>query len=50
MNEPVQLTPEQIAARKRRNLVLALCIGAFVVLVFVITIAQLKGGVLERPL
>ncbi len=50
MNEPVILTPEELAARKRRNLWLALSIAAFVVLVFLITIAKLKAGVLERPL
>lgn len=51
MNEPVvTLTPDQLRARRRRNLWIALSIGAFVVLVFLITIAKLKAGVLERPL
>lgn len=51
MNEqPPPLTPEQIAARKRRNLWLALSVGGFMLLVFFITIARLQGGVLERPL
>lgn len=50
MNEPVVLTPEELAARKRRNLWIALSIAAFVVLVFLITLAKLKAGVLERPL
>lgn len=51
MTEPtVTLTPEELRARKRRNLWIALSIGAFVVLVFLITIAKLKAGVLERPL
>ena len=40
----VELTPEQVAARKRRNLMLAFSIAAFVALVFLITIAQLKNG------
>lgn len=44
------MTPEELKARKRRNLVLALSIGAFMLLVFFITIAKLQGGVLERPL
>jgi predicted nucleic acid-binding Zn ribbon protein len=35
-------------ARKRRNLMLALSIGAFVVLVFLVTIVRMKAGVLER--
>lgn len=44
------MTPEELRARKRRNLWIALSIGAFVVLVFLITMAKLQGGVLERPL
>jgi len=44
------LTPEQVAARKRRNMFIALAIGAFIALVFAITMVQLQGGVLERPL
>lgn len=44
------MTPEELKARKRRNLVIALSIGAFMLLVFFITIAKLQGGVLERPL
>jgi hypothetical protein len=44
------MSPEEIAARRRRNLWLALSIGAFVVLVFFITLAKLKAGVLDRPL
>lgn len=44
MNEPVTLTPEQNAARKRRNLWLALALAAFVALVFVITMAKYKAG------
>ncbi len=43
-------TPEEIAARKRRNLWLALSIGAFMVLVFSITLAKLGANLLERPL
>jgi hypothetical protein len=43
-------TQEEQRARKRRNLWLALSIGAFVVLVFAITLAKLQAGVLERPL
>ena len=50
MNETVTLTPEQVRARKRRNLWLALSIAAFVLLVFFITMAKLGGNVLERPL
>jgi hypothetical protein len=38
------LTPEEIAARKRRNVWLALAIGAFVILVFAITLTKLQAG------
>ncbi|MEZ6023226.1 MAG: hypothetical protein R3C16_07425 [Hyphomonadaceae bacterium] len=38
------MTPEQLEARKRRNLWLALAIGAFVVLVFAITMTKLQAG------
>lgn len=50
MSEPVILTPEELKARKRRNLWIALSIGAFVLLVFLITLTRLQAGVLERPL
>lgn len=51
MSEPaVVLTPEELRARKRRNLWIALSIGAFMLLVFLITIAKLQAGVLDRPL
>ncbi len=44
MNETVVLTPEQVRARKRRNLWIALSVAAFVALVFFITIAKLTAG------
>ena len=44
MNDTVTLTPEQERARKRRNVWIALAVGAFVVLVFLITIAKLRAG------
>jgi hypothetical protein len=44
MNDSVTLTPEQARARKRRNLVIALSIGAFVVLVFFVSIARMHAG------
>ncbi len=46
------LGPEQEAAlraRNRRNLWLALALGAFVVLVFIITIIKLSGGGVPHP-
>jgi len=50
MNETVQLTPDQLRARKRRNMMLALSIGAFMLLVFLITVARLGASVMERTL
>ncbi len=44
MSEPVALTPEQMRARRRRNVWLALSIAAFVGLVFAITLAKYKAG------
>ena len=43
--QPPKLTPEQAAARSRRNWVLAGALIAFVILVFVVTIVRLKGNV-----
>ena len=42
--DTITLTPEQERARKRRNLMLAVSIAAFMALVFFITMAQLKNG------
>lgn len=50
MSEPVILTPEELKARKRRNLWIALSVAAFVALVFLITLTKLQAGVLDRPL
>jgi len=44
MNDTVILTPEEQRARRRRNWVIALSLIAFVLLVFLITIAKLKAG------
>ncbi|MET0547087.1 MAG: hypothetical protein ABWZ40_12325 [Caulobacterales bacterium] len=41
------LTPEQ--ARNRRNIATALAITGFILLVFFVTMAKIKGNVLERP-
>jgi hypothetical protein len=46
----VIMTPEELQARKRRNMWIALSIAAFIVLVFLITLTKLQAGVLERPL
>jgi hypothetical protein len=39
----------QRQARRRRNVVLALALAGFVVLIFVVTLARLQGDVLNRP-
>jgi hypothetical protein len=46
VSEPVILTPEEVRARSRRNLWIALSIAAFVVLVFLITMVKVKDGIL----
>ncbi len=48
--EAVALTPAQLKARSRRNIWIALSVGAFMLLVFLITLTKLQAGVLERPL
>jgi hypothetical protein len=46
----VILTPEELKARKRRSLWIALSVGAFMLLVFAITLTQMQANVLDRPL
>jgi cytochrome c-type biogenesis protein CcmE len=46
----VILTPEELKARNRRNLWIALSVAAFIVLVFAITLTQMQANVLDRPL
>jgi hypothetical protein len=41
----VILTPEELAARKRRNVWIALAVGAFIALVFAITLVQMQQGI-----
>lgn len=43
-DETVVLTPEELKARSRRNIWIALAIGAFVLLVFLITMTKLQAG------
>ena len=40
----VILTPEELQARKRRNVWIALAVGAFMALVFAITLTQMQGA------
>jgi hypothetical protein len=46
VNETVTLTPEEVTARKRRNLWIAIAVGGFMALVFAITLAQMNAGVI----
>ena len=48
--EPVRLTPEQMAARRKRSLWIALALGVFVILVFVITITRMSPDQLQDSL
>jgi hypothetical protein len=41
----MQLTPEELKARKRRNLAIALGLVAFMALVFVTTLLRLQANV-----
>jgi hypothetical protein len=45
---PMRLTPEQLAARKRRNLAIAGALVAFIVLIFVTTVLNLKRNIETR--
>lgn len=46
---PKMLTPEELKQRNRRNLSIALALGAFVIIVFLVTILRLGASVADRP-
>jgi hypothetical protein len=46
----IRLTTAQEKSRRQRNLAIALAIGLFVVLIYVVTIEKLGPAVLVRPL
>ena len=46
----ITLTPEQIRSRRTRNVAVGLLVGLLIVLIYVLTIAKLGPGVLDRPL
>ena len=54
MPEPVNqyrpLTPEEEARRRKRSVAIALALGAWVLLFFVLTIVKLGPQILSRPL
>jgi len=45
----IVLTPEQKKSRDHRNLAIALAVGFFVLLFYVVTIPKLGPGVLTHP-
>jgi hypothetical protein len=54
-NEPwsqdgIRLTEEQLRARRTRSIAIAVALGAFVAVIFAVTIVRLGSGALQRPL
>jgi hypothetical protein len=47
---PHSLTPEEQKRRRKRSLALALILVALVLIFYVVTIAKLGPGVMQRPL
>ncbi|WP_411817064.1 hypothetical protein [Hyphococcus sp. DH-69] len=45
---PRALTPEEKKQQKRRNMAVALALGAFILTVFLVTIMRLGGAVVDR--
>ena len=50
LSRPQPLTPEEQKRRRQRSVALALALSALVILFYVVTIAKLGPGVLNRPL
>jgi hypothetical protein len=46
----IRLTDEQLRARRARSIAIALALGAFVIVIFVVTLVKLGGNVLTRPM
>lgn len=42
-----RLTPDEIKARGKRNMAIALILGAMVVIFFIVTLVQLSGNVAQ---
>ena len=45
---PLPETPEAAKARQRRSLVIAFTLGAFVILVFIVTMVRMGGHVVDK--
>lgn len=48
--QTVELTEAQERARRKRSVAIALCLAAFVVIFYVVTVIKLGPDVLNRPL
>ena len=46
----IRLTEQQLRARRARSIAIALALGAFVVVIFLVTLVKLSSGVLTRPM
>ena len=45
----IKLTPEQLRARRARSIAIALALGAFVLVIFAVTIVRLGSDALTGP-
>jgi hypothetical protein len=46
----IRLTEQQLRARRSRSIAIALALGAFVVVIFLVTLVKLGGNVLTLPM
>jgi hypothetical protein len=46
----IRLTEQQLRARRARSIAIALALGAFVIVIFFVTIVKLGGNVSTRPM
>jgi hypothetical protein len=46
----IKLTAEQLRARRARSIAIALALGAFVLVIFAVTMVRLGSGVLTKPM
>ena len=48
--EGIRLTEQQLRARRNRSIAIALALGAFVVVIFLVTLVRLGGNVATGPM
>ena len=48
--QPLTLSPVQLRSRRLRNIALGLALGVLVVLFYVMTIAKMGAGFIDRPI